>query len=47
VGKFWGEDKGVKTDFEAFREGVDNLVRLEVIVDKYLTAEIGLPARGS
>jgi hypothetical protein len=47
VGRFLGDDKGAKTDFEAFREGVDNLVRLEVIVDKYLTAEIGLPARGS
>lgn len=28
------------TDFKAFREGIDDLIRLEVIVDKYLTAEI-------
>lgn len=34
------------TDLEAFCEGVDDLVRLEVVVDEYLSAEIGLLGRG-
>lgn len=34
------------TDFEASREGVDDLVRLKVIVDEYLTAKIRILGRG-
>jgi hypothetical protein len=34
------------TDFEAFRKRVDDLVRLEVIIDEDLTAKIGLLGRG-
>jgi hypothetical protein len=38
--------RGSIADFKALREGVDDLVRLEVVVDKYLTAEIGFLRRG-
>jgi hypothetical protein len=38
--------KRAMADFEAFREGVDYLVRLEVVIDEYLTAKIGILGRG-
>jgi hypothetical protein len=43
---FEAAHKGLMTDLKAPGERVDDLIRLEMIIDKYLTAMIGVHARG-